>query len=440
MPIGGKALFEEETVQFGAINKAIFLNISWRFKDDEAFGEVMRRFRNGTITKDDIALINSRYIDNPDVKLPPQDEMQYACAKNSKSNAISSNIFLDHLKRTHPKLDDNTSLCPAHTVIIKAAMTYGSKKGNKVCMSTQNKIYDQCGDSDVINENDGSKVDPALKFYHGVPLMVVSNKRIKEKLANGTRCFGMYVVLKKHCSFKTECWEGYRVNTVMANEVAYIICKREKKNESDKDSYFKMKPCSMKTTVSFRDLQKIDLCGITMQQFPFNSNIATTCHKLQGKTLKRLIINSFDYSKKNWVYVVLSRITSLQGLVLLEKLDDTRDFSCNNQLLRWEKRIKHSIERKTFEQRGLLQEYLEEEKLYDPNNNEDSILFSFYLQRVAKYFDGEIYYGTITTSKPFKSDKGILLWHVQYDDEDSEDFNKEEVIEAMDLYKSKLIP
>ena len=80
LPIGGKALFEEDTVQFGAINKAIFLNISWRFKDDEAFGEIMRRLRNGTITKDDIAVINSRYIDNPDVKLPPQDEMQYACA------------------------------------------------------------------------------------------------------------------------------------------------------------------------------------------------------------------------------------------------------------------------------------------------------------------------------------------------------------------------
>ena len=176
--------------------------------------------------------------------------------------------------------------------------------------------------------------------------MVFSNKRIKEKLANGTCCFGMYVVLKIHCSFKTACWEGYHVNTVMANEVSYIICKREKRKESDKDSYFKMKPCSMKTTVKFNDLHKIELCGITMQQFILNSNIATTCHKLQGKTLNILIINSFDYSKKNWVYVVLSRITSLQGLVLLEKLDDTRDFTCNSHLLRWEKRIKNSIEKK----------------------------------------------------------------------------------------------
>ena len=221
LPIGGKALFEEDTVQFGAINKAVFLNVSWRFKDDEEYGEIMRRLRNGTITKDDIALINSRHIDNPDVKLPPQDEMRCACAKNNDRNAISNNMFLDHLKRTHPKSNGRQSLCPAHTVIIKAAMTYGSKKGKKVRMSTQNRIFDQCGDSDVTNDSNGSKVDPALKFYHGVPLMIVSNDRIKEKLANGTCCFGMHVVLKKNCSFKPESWEGYLVNTVLANEVAY---------------------------------------------------------------------------------------------------------------------------------------------------------------------------------------------------------------------------
>ena len=58
---------------------------------------------------------------------------------------------------------------------------------------------------------------------------------------------------------------------------------------------------------------------------------------------------------------------------------------------------------------------------------------SFYQQRVAKYFNINstdnhkteikkvLYYGTITSYKPFKSDKGILLWNVQYDDNDSED-------------------
>ena len=84
----------------------------------------------------------------------------------------------------------------------------------------------------------------------------------------------------------------------------------------------------------------------------------------------------------------------------------------------------------------------------DSETSPDNTNESFYLQRVAKYFDQDsndksesnkvLYYGTITSLKPVKSDIGILLWHVQYDDDDSEDLNKEELMEAIDLYKSKL--
>ena len=35
--------------------------------------------------------------------------------------------------------------------------------------------------------------DPALKFYRGVPLMMNSNDRMKDNLANGTSCYGTYV-------------------------------------------------------------------------------------------------------------------------------------------------------------------------------------------------------------------------------------------------------
>ena len=52
-----------------------------------------------------------------------------------------------------------------------------------------NMILDECGDSDVVNSK-GAFVDPALKFFHGVPLMMNSNERIDEDLANGTPCKG----------------------------------------------------------------------------------------------------------------------------------------------------------------------------------------------------------------------------------------------------------
>ena len=44
LPVGGGLpLFKGNTLQFGAINKAIFLNVSHRFDDNHAYGEIMRR-------------------------------------------------------------------------------------------------------------------------------------------------------------------------------------------------------------------------------------------------------------------------------------------------------------------------------------------------------------------------------------------------------------
>ena len=71
LPVKDKPLYKCKTLQFSAINKAVFLNISHRFEDDFEYGEIMRRFRIGNVTENDIEIINSRYISNPDVSLPP---------------------------------------------------------------------------------------------------------------------------------------------------------------------------------------------------------------------------------------------------------------------------------------------------------------------------------------------------------------------------------
>ena len=66
----GNPLFKCNTLQFSAINKAVFLNISHRFEDDPEFGEIMTRLRNGSVTKNDLQTINSRHIANSNVSLP----------------------------------------------------------------------------------------------------------------------------------------------------------------------------------------------------------------------------------------------------------------------------------------------------------------------------------------------------------------------------------
>jgi hypothetical protein len=54
-------------------------------------------------------------------------------------------------------------------------------------------------------------------------------------------------------------------------------------------------------------------------QVPINLSLAITGHKLQGMTLDILILSEINL-KANWLYVLLSRVTTLQGLYLMKPL------------------------------------------------------------------------------------------------------------------------
>ena len=105
-----------------------------------------------------------------------------------------------------------------------------TKGKQRVARRMRNEIYDNCGDNHVRN-NGSRKVDPSLKFYYNIPLMITSNDNIKDKLANGTPCRGQYIVLKDNVRFKLENWNGYEVNTVHASDIKHIVCRREKKRK-----------------------------------------------------------------------------------------------------------------------------------------------------------------------------------------------------------------
>ena len=57
---------------------------------------------------------------------------------------------------------------------------------------------------------------------------------------------------------------------------------------------------------------------------------------------------------------------------------------------------------------------------------------SYVGQRIAKDFDGDIYYGTV--SKYFPKDR---LWKIDYDDGDKEELDHEELLFALDLHMEK---
>ena len=54
-------------------------------------------------------------------------------------------------------------------------------------------------------------------------------------------------------------------------------------------------------------------------QFPIISNSCTTGHKLQGCTVEDILANDWNFGA-NWVYVVLSRVKTMAGLYIRQKL------------------------------------------------------------------------------------------------------------------------
>ena len=62
---------------------------------------------------------------------------------------------------------------------------------------------------------------------------------------------------------------------------------------------------------------------------------------------------------------------------------------------------------------------------------------SYVNSRVSKMFGDDTYYGTITKYIAAPSAKDDDLWHVLYDDDDSEDFDAKDLKKALALYKQK---
>ena len=77
-----------------------------------------------------------------------------------------------------------------------------------------------------------------------------------------------------------------------------------------------------------------------MTQFPINLNDATTGHKLQGMSKDVLIITSWPKGGlyalfKNWEYVVLSRVRTIDGLYLFEPIDLEKSFKPSKEYQRF---------------------------------------------------------------------------------------------------------
>ena len=184
----------------------------------------------------------------------------------------------------------------------------------------QKVFWESCGEDDcrVGGEDTKGRVDPVLKLYPNCPMMYTQNTDVLSGQANGSRVRFERLYLKHgESTFDLELKSGTIINAFYASQVHSIEVKHE--NRKMIPQVFRLEPSQR----CFR--ARIDIDGELIwqamrgTQFPIISNTATTGHKLQGATLDSLYVNGWYY-RKNWVYVVLSRVRTMKGLFLLQPL------------------------------------------------------------------------------------------------------------------------
>ena len=164
--------------------------------------------------------------------------------------------------------------------------------------------------------------------------MMTDNKEVGCGEANGTKARCNSVELKPgETSFPLQLTSGKRVLACFASQVKELHLQHE--NDRIVPQHFSLNPtCHSFSTEIPTGPGWSESWSVTMKgtQLPVVSNTATTGHKLQGATLLELLVSELRYDK-NWAYVVLSRVKTMKGLALKEKLSqDLEKYRCSSKL------------------------------------------------------------------------------------------------------------
>ena len=335
-PIGSEPIFKGTQMEEWNdwLNAFVELKGGHRFKDRRYF-ELLNRLRDGTITKTDFDFTDSRVISKRNKislnDMPPGT--QIACSTNKDRCTMNHSAFRSHLRNTH-EINGNTC---AHTLIVCASSLKWFRSKKVLSKKARHDLYEKCGDFNV--QRSSSKfLDPFLKLYIGIPLMLTDNDDVPNGIANGTLCTLKKVLLKRNgiTHMTSISIDTYNVNCIESSYIEHLIVEIQSngtiKREISIDPSDNVCIVNMPMEIYPGSEDRYDT-KMMMHQFPVLINHATTVHKLQGKTVESLYITNWSY-QANWVYVALSRVRSLDGLFLRKPLLRSKNFRPHGHLLR----------------------------------------------------------------------------------------------------------
>jgi len=307
------------------LNAYIELDGKWRFIDDPEWGEKMLRFRNGEPLIEDIWTINDNCLVTDD-HVPPAN-IQVATHKNKDRDAVNTAVFEEFCAGNCPQ--DGSVFNDAIVVFMDELQM---KDGKTRFVAVQSNIvkkhfWSYCGeDSCKPAGMKDFRSDPVLKLYPDCPLMLPINQDVLSGQANGSRLLLKKVNVKvgeTHFELHMKCGQDGGAEPKIRAFFASQLESLEVEHEC-KDIYPRQFTVTSEVTTFDADL-RVDGEKVTVRmkgrQFPLISNTATTGHKLQGYTAKKLLSVCWFYAS-NWTYVVLSRVRTMAGMYMLQPLTE----------------------------------------------------------------------------------------------------------------------
>jgi hypothetical protein len=323
--IGGDCIYKNRNGIYWeqSLTCMVELKGTHRFNDCKDMKTIMPNMRDGVLSEEDRRILNSRVINGNEVKKPNPLETKYATFYNKKRSQINANVFRNYLKTYHHV--NSESKIPHTAIVIKAGTTWDK---SKIALSFDQRkvLFEECSEADV-KRGTSQMCAPLLCLFSGCNLMVTENEDVLHGIANGSVCRFRKLVLKTGSNMKKIKMYDRWVHAVGMEDVEYIEVEWQ-----DCEHFvgkFRLKPKVAKFRVKYPinefGIKSRLQTNIELQFLPVIVNHATTGHKLQGKTVKSVVIA--EWSKvKNWAYVVLSRVKTLCGLFLISPIPEDIDF------------------------------------------------------------------------------------------------------------------
>ena len=326
------------------LTDAIILEDNLRQSDPEWAASLLR-WRENQPTKEDILMVNSRYINND---FHDEETPIAVCDNESREQALR--FFQSEMMKNNPLEVAGSNDWRTHGVLLIQARV--RKVDGHQPVHAEHEEY--------VRRLGSKRLGGAGNLYciKGTPYMVTKNQNVKKGVANGTIATLIDVILKEDAKIRVTVISGQSVSTVFADEVLSLILRHSLKLWENDHSFpslphgcFPLKYVSKNIVVPLGKNEERFTVKTTL--FPCEISTILTAHKMQGQTVDSIVLGNLSpihkYGRSGLIYVVFSRVTSINGLNLMVLLDENPlNYKPRIEIKEEMKRLK-IIEKKTID-------------------------------------------------------------------------------------------